>query len=68
VSKLKHLLAVFSAVAIILSSQAAHATHFRYGNVSYTIPDPGHAPRSVRFEVVAGWRSEFTSGLDISRS
>jgi hypothetical protein len=66
VSNLKHLLAVFAAVAIILSSQAAHATHFRYGNLSHTIPDPDSAPRSVKFEIVSAFRTSYTTGFDIS--
>ena len=65
-SKLKHFLAVLFALSTVLfASQRAEASHFRYGNISYTIPDPS-APRTVRFQVTTAWRSDFigTTTLD----
>ena len=65
-SKLKHFLAVLFALStVLLASQRAEASHFRYGNISYTIPDPS-APRTVRFQVTTAWRSDFigTTTLD----
>ena len=58
-SKLKHFLAVLFALStVLLASQRADASHFRYGNISYTIPDPS-APRTVRFNVTSAWRADF---------
>ena len=54
-SKLKHFLAVLIALStVLLASRRAEATHFRYGNISYTIPDPS-APTTVRFTVNVAW-------------
>jgi MYXO-CTERM domain-containing protein len=58
-SKLKRFLAVLFALStVLLASQRAHATHFRYGNISYTIPDPS-APNTVRFEVNVAWNTAY---------
>jgi len=58
-SKLKHFLAVLFALStVLLASQRAYATHFRYGNISYTIPDPS-APNTVRFEVNVAWNTAY---------
>ena len=58
-SKLKHFLAVLFALStVLLASQRANATHFRYGNISYTIPDAS-APNTVRFEVNVAWNSAY---------
>nr|AYM52589.1 cell surface protein [Aetherobacter sp.] len=58
-SKLKHFLAVLFALStVLLASQRAYATHFRYGNITYTIPDPS-SPRTVRFTVTVSWNSAY---------
>lgn len=58
-SKLKHFLAVLFALStVLLASTSAHATHFRYGNITYTVPDPS-LPRTVRFQVNVAWRSSY---------
>jgi hypothetical protein len=64
-SKVKHLVALLVALCVVLLSQRAHATHFRYGNITYSIPDPSH-PLTVRFEVTTAWRAAFvgTSALN----
>ncbi|MFO0755399.1 MAG: MopE-related protein [Byssovorax sp.] len=64
-SKVKHLVALLAALCVALFSQRAHATHFRYGNITYSIPDPTH-PLTVRFEVTTAWRAAFvgTSALN----
>jgi MYXO-CTERM domain-containing protein len=65
-SKLKHFLAVLFALGtVLLASQRAEASHFRYGNISYTIPDAS-APKTVRFQVTTAWRADFigTTTLD----
>nr|AYM52573.1 cell surface protein [Aetherobacter rufus] len=58
-SKLKHFLAVLFALStILLASQRAYATHFRYGNITYAIPDPS-SPTTVRFTVTVSWNSAY---------
>lgn len=64
-SKIKAFLAFLATVFVLVLSSPAEATHFRYGNIRYTIPDP-NSPLTVRFEVVTAWRAEFvgTSTLE----
>jgi MYXO-CTERM domain-containing protein len=64
-SKLKHALTLLTVLFTLLVSSKAHATHFRYGNITYTIPDPA-SPTTVRFVVTTAWRSAFigTTTLD----
>ncbi len=59
-SKLKAFLAFVSTVFVLVFTSRAEASHFRYGNIKYTIPDPVSAPLTVRFEVVTGWRGSYT--------
>ncbi len=64
-SKVKHLVALLAALCVVLLAPRAEATHFRYGNITYSIPDPSN-PRTVRFEVTTAWRAAFvgTSALN----
>src|SRR5450432_437165 len=43
--------------AVLFRAGIAEASHFRYGTISWTVPDPVNAPRTVVFVVVAAWRS-----------
>lgn len=63
--KLKYLFAILASLCITLISQRAHATHFRYGNITYTIPDPSN-PRTARFEVTTAWRSDYIGTTDLN--
>ena len=65
-SKRIHLLAALAALSVLLFAGQAEATHFRYGNITYTRLDPVNAPRTVRFEVTMAWRAGFigNSALD----
>lgn len=65
-SKLKHLFAFLAAFCVLFIAQRAEATHFRYGNITYTIPDPVNAPRTVRFEVNVAWRSDFVDSTSLN--
>ena len=59
-SKLRILFALLaSLLAVALYTTDAHATHFRYGNITYSVPDPINAPTTVRFDVVTAWRQAF---------
>jgi hypothetical protein len=60
---LKWLSAVVLLVATMLVSEEAHATHFRYGNVTWRLPDPLGEPLGVEFTVTIGWRSSAGPGL-----
>jgi MYXO-CTERM domain-containing protein len=65
VSKLKYLFAILASLCVVLISARAQATHFRYGNITYTIPDPAN-PRTVRFEVTTAWRSTYVDGTALN--
>lgn len=65
-SKLKVLFAFLASFCVLLISQSAQATHFRYGNITYTIPDPVSAPRTVRFEVTVAWRAAFVDSTSLN--
>jgi hypothetical protein len=41
----------------LLFSPTAEATHFRFGTISWNVPDPMAAPRTVRFVVQHAWRA-----------
>ena len=61
-SKLRILFALLASLcALLLYTPDAHATHFRYGNITYSVPDPVSAPTTVRFDVVVAWRQAFVA-------
>jgi MYXO-CTERM domain-containing protein len=64
-SKIKAFLAFLATVFVLVFTSRAEATHFRYGNIRYTIPDPVSAPLTVRFEVVTAWRAAFTDSTTL---
>ncbi|MEZ4299829.1 MAG: DNRLRE domain-containing protein [Polyangiaceae bacterium] len=51
------LFAALAVLATLLFAREAHATHFRYGNISWTVPDPVNAPKTVKFTVTTAWRA-----------
>jgi hypothetical protein len=57
-SKLKGFLAVLAALCVFAFAASAEASHFRYGNITYTKPDPVSAPLTVRFEVTMAWHKD----------
>jgi MYXO-CTERM domain-containing protein len=59
VSKLKPFLAALAALFALLLASRAEASHFRYGNITWTVPDPVNAPLSVRFDVTVAWREDY---------
>ena len=66
-SKLKVLLALFASFTVaFLFADDARASHFRYGNITYSVPDPVNAPKTVRFDVVAAWRADAVDGTGFS--
>lgn len=58
-SKLKPFLAALAALFALLLASRAEASHFRYGNITYTVPDPVNAPLTVRFDVTVAWREDY---------
>ncbi len=57
--KLAALLGILAALAVLLLPRAAHATHFRYGNITYAIPNPVSQPLTVQLDVTVAWRSSY---------
>ncbi len=55
----KRLLFLLVSVATLFFSFDAEASHFRYGTINWTVPDPQNAPLTVEFTVEQAWRSSF---------
>ena len=62
----KWIFSVTLAFVATFVAQNAEATHFRYGNVTWSLPDPVAAPLTVEFTVTHGWRSSFTSPANLN--
>jgi MYXO-CTERM domain-containing protein len=58
---MKSFLAALAALWVLVLAPRAEASHFRYGNITYKIPDPVGSPLTVRFDVVTAWRSDYGS-------
>jgi hypothetical protein len=43
----------------LLASRTAEASHFRFGTISWKVPDPQNAPLTVQFTVQTAWASNF---------
>ncbi len=63
---MKSFLAVIAALYILIFAGRAEATHFRYGHIRYTIPDPVNKPLEVKFEVTVAWRSTFLDSVTLN--
>jgi len=50
----------------IFASKAALASHFRYGTISWTVPDPQNAPLTVKFTVTSAWRGGSPDATDLN--
>ena len=48
----KRLLFLLVSVATLFFSFDAEASHFRYGTINWTVPDPQNAPLTVEFTVM----------------
>src|SRR5688572_22311821 len=58
-SLLKHVVAATIAVlAILLTTSAAHATHFRYSTMSWEVKNPA-TPTVVTFRIESAWRRTY---------
>ncbi|MBL8741105.1 MAG: hypothetical protein JNK04_08430, partial [Myxococcales bacterium] len=55
----KRLLFLLVSVATLFFSFDAEASHFRYGTINWTVPDPQNAPLTVEFTVEQAWRASF---------
>lgn len=53
----KLLLPALVVLGCLLSSRDAFASHFRHGQISWLVPDPVGAPRTVTFTVTTTWRA-----------
>ena len=61
-SLLKLLVPALVVLTLLFRSGLAHASHFRYGSIAWTVPNPVASPLVVRFTVTAAWRSGFIDG------
>ncbi|MCA9620915.1 MAG: hypothetical protein KC731_17960, partial [Myxococcales bacterium] len=59
----RSLAALVFACATLLLAARAEASHFRYGNIAWKVPDPINAPLTVEFTVTHGWRSDFVDSV-----
>ncbi|MDI1477024.1 MopE-related protein [Polyangium sp. y55x31] len=57
-SKFKGFLAVLAALCVFVFAGRAEATHMRYGNITWSIPNPDTQPRTVAFEVTTAWHKD----------
>ena len=48
---LRRIVPLLLAAFVVLFGAVAEASHFRFGNITWSIPDPVGAPRTVRFVV-----------------
>jgi MYXO-CTERM domain-containing protein len=55
-SWLKWISALVLTLAGLMVSEDALASHFRYGNITWRLPDPVGAPQQVELTVTIGWR------------
>jgi hypothetical protein len=62
----KTLWALLAAAFVTLVAPSAFASHFRYGNITWRLPNPQSAPLTVEFTVTHGWRSTLTDGFNLN--
>ncbi|MFS8070835.1 MAG: hypothetical protein ACMG6S_31085, partial [Byssovorax sp.] len=53
----KRVLPLLAVLAALFWSRSAEASHFRYGTIAWTVPDPQTAPLAVSFTVTVAWRA-----------
>ena len=54
---LKRIIPLLAVLAAVFWSRSAEASHFRYGTIAWTVPNPQTAPLAVKFTVTAAWRT-----------
>ena len=57
----KWIFSVTLAFVATFAAGEAEASHFRYGNITWDLPDPTNDPLTVEFTVTVGWRSTFNN-------
>ena len=57
---------VLAALVCMTIGATAHASHFRYGNITWKVPDPIAAPQTVQFTVTAGWRDTLADSITLN--
>ena len=53
-------------LVVMLFGSVAEATHFRFGTIAWSVPDPVGAPLTVRFVVQHAWRSGAANAVALS--
>ncbi len=54
---LKRIIPLLAVLAALFWSRTAEASHFRYGSINWTVPNPQMAPLTVQFTVTTAWRT-----------
>jgi Bacterial TSP3 repeat/Putative metal-binding motif len=54
---LKRIIPLLAVLAAVFWSRSAEASHFRYGTIAWTVPNPQTAPLTVKFTVTVAWKS-----------
>jgi len=63
---LRRIVPLLVAAYVVLFGAVAEASHFRFGNITWSIPDPVGAPRNVRFVVTHGWAAASVSSVTLN--
>ena len=64
--KLRLWVSMLAAIVCLTIGATAQASHFRYGNITWRVPDPVGAPRTVQFTVISAWRTAFIDGTSLN--
>src|SRR5262245_15294456 len=60
---IKQFLTILMILVGLLLSRTAEASHFRYGNITWTVPDPINNPYKVKFVVTHAWRTSLIGNV-----
>src|SRR6187549_3609529 len=63
---LKRIIPLLAVLAALFWSRAAEASHFRYGTIAWTVPNPQMAPLTVSFTVTTAWRANLVGQTNLN--
>ncbi|MBL8601847.1 MAG: hypothetical protein JNK72_07985 [Myxococcales bacterium] len=66
VATIRMFLAGVFALTLLLAGSTAEASHFRFGTITWVVPDPVRAPRTVRFTVTHAWREGAQNSISLN--
>ena len=61
----RRIIPLLAVLAALFWGRAAEASHYRYGTIAWTVPDPQTAPLTVSFTVTTAWRSTQIGGTNL---